>query len=176
MSPVDPASFPAVLGARERLSTIGAVLLGVVGMTILGIVFTVQSGDPRWLFVGLPFTLALFAAGRFAPTGYRLADEGIQIERRAGAKVIPYRTIRGVDREARRVNGMTLMGSRGVFGRFGRFWNPQLGFYRLHLSSRANVVWLATEGGFVGLSPDRPEEFVERLRSRVALLRPGGAS
>lgn len=144
-------------------------------MTILGIVFTVQSGDPRWLFAGLPFTLVLFVAGRFAPTGYRLAGDGVQIERRAGAKAIPYRKIHGVDREERRVNGITALGSNGVFGRFGRFWNPRLGFYRLYLSNRANLVWLATDDGWVGLSPDRPEEFVERLHGRLAILGRGGA-
>jgi hypothetical protein len=145
-------------------------------MTILGIVFTVRSGDPRWLFAGLPFTLVLFVAGRFAPTGYRLAGDGVQIERKARAKVIPYRKIRGVDREERRVNGISAMGSKGVFGRFGRFWNPSLGIYQLYLSNRENVVWLATDDGLVGLSPDRPDEFVERLRGRLAILGPGGAS
>ena len=144
-------------------------------MTILGIVFMAQSGDPRWLFAGLPFVLMLFVIGRFAPAGYRLAGDGIQIERKVGPKLIPYRTIRGVDREGRRVNGLTVTGSRGVFGRFGSFWNSQLGVYRLYLSNRENVVWLATDGGLVGLSPDRPEEFVERLRSRLAILGRGGA-
>ncbi|MBI4635472.1 MAG: hypothetical protein HY727_03895 [Candidatus Rokubacteria bacterium] len=144
-------------------------------MTILGIVFTVRSGDPRWLFASLPFTLVLFVAGRFAPTGYRLAPEGIQIERKAGAKLIPYRKIRGVDRAERRVNGLTALGSRGVFGRFGRFWNPSLGFYRLYLANRSNLVWLATDDGWVGLSPDRPGEFVERLQGRLAILGRGGA-
>ncbi len=144
-------------------------------MTILGIVFAMRSGDPRWLFASLPFTLLLFAIGRFAPTGYRFAGDGIQIERRAGAKVIRYRTIHGVDREARQVNGITVMGSKGVFGRFGRYWNPNLGFYRLHLTNRENIVWLATGDGFIGLSPDRPDEFVERLRGRLAILGRGGA-
>lgn len=144
-------------------------------MTILGIVFAVQSGNPRWLFLSLPLTLVLFGAGRFAPTGYRLAGDGIRVERKAGAKVIPYRKIRGVDREERRVNGLTLLGSRGVFGRFGSFWNPSLGLYRLYLSNRENVVWLATDDGLVGLSPDRPEEFVEHLQSRLAILGRGGA-
>ena len=134
-------------------------------MTVLGVVFTVKSGDPRWLFVGLPFTLMLFVAGRFAPTGYRLAGDGIQIERKAGAKVIPYRKIHGVDREERRVNGITAMGSTGIFGRFGRFWNPSLGFYRLYLTNREQIVWLATDAGLVGLSPDRPDEFVRSLGS-----------
>jgi hypothetical protein len=144
-------------------------------MTILGIAFTVWSGDPRWLFASLPFTIMLFAAGRFAPTGYRLAGDGLRIERKAAAKVVPYRAIRGVDREARRVNGITMMGSNGIFGRFGRYWNPSLGFYRLYLSNREGIVWLATDDGLIGLSPDRPEEFVERLQGRLAILGRGGA-
>ena len=145
-------------------------------MTILGIVFAVQSGNPRWLFASLPFTLLLFAVGRFAPTGYRLGGDGVRIERRVGAKVIPYRTIREVDREARQVNGMTVLGSKGLFGRFGRYWNPRLGLYRRYRSNRENVVWLTTDDGLVGLSPDRPDEFIERLRGRLAILGRGGAS
>lgn len=165
--------FPATLGTRERLSTLGAVLVGTVGMTILGVVFTAKSGELFWLLMSLPFTVMLFLAGGRAPTGYRLAPDGVHVERRAGPAVIPYRQIRAVDREARPVNGMTVGGSRGVFGRFGRFWNGRLGFYRLFLSNRESVVWLETEGGWVGLSPDRPAEFVERLRSRLPPARPG---
>ena len=141
------------------------MLLGVVGMTIFGVVFTVQSGDPRWLFASLPFTLLLFVVGRFAPAGYRLAADGLHVERRAGPKVIAYRTIRAVDRAERRVSGVTVFGSKGVFGCFGRYWNPSLGFYQLYLTNREHVVWLATDGGLVGLSPDRPDEFVRRLGS-----------
>jgi hypothetical protein len=168
MSPGDPNFFTATLGTRERLSTIGAVGLGVVVMSILGIVFTVKTGEPHWLFIGLPFTLALLIIGRFAPTGYRLAADGVHVERRAGFKVIPYRGIRGVDQEPRRVGGLSVAGSRGIFGCFGRFWNGTLGFHRLFLTNRDRVVWLATTDGWVGLSPDRPDEFVERLRGRLA--------
>ena len=164
-------SFPATLGARERWSTIAAVALGVGAMTILGVVFTARSGELLWLFLSLPFAFLLLLVGRYAPTAYRLTGEGVQIERRAGPKVLPYRTIRAVDREERRIAGIVLGGSRGAFGRFGRFWNGSLGFYRLYLTNDANVVWLSTENGWVGLSPDRPDEFVERLRSRIGLTR-----
>jgi hypothetical protein len=49
----------------------------------------------------------------------------------------------------------------------------RLGFYRLFLTNRDSVVWLATDDGWVGLSPARPAEFVERLRSRLAILERG---
>jgi hypothetical protein len=163
--------FPATLGARERLSTIAAVVLGVVVMSVLGVVFTVKSGELSWLFMSLPFSVVLLIVGRFAPSGYRLAGDGVHVERRAGAKVIPYRAIRAVDRERRPLAGLSVFGSRGVFGTFGRFWSSRLGFHRLFLSNREGVVWLATADGWVGLSPDRPDEFVERLRAHLALVR-----
>ncbi|MBI2219044.1 MAG: hypothetical protein HYU51_17295 [Candidatus Rokubacteria bacterium] len=137
-------------------------------MTVLGIAMTVTSGRPEWLFVSLPFALVLFVLGRLAPTGYRLAPDGIHVERRAGDKVIPYRAIRSVDRAPRPVGGISAFGSQGVFGRFGWFWGPRLGLYRLYLTNTDGVVWLATENGWVALSPDRPDEFVERLRARLA--------
>jgi hypothetical protein len=56
-----------------------------------------------------------------------------------------------------------------VFGRFGRFWSMRLGFFRLFLTNRDTVVWLLTEDGWVGLSPDRPDEFAAGLRARLSL-------
>ena len=142
-----------------------------MGTTALGILFALESGNPRWLFLGLPFTLLILVAAWFAPTAYHLAADGVRVERRAGARVIPYRAIRGVDREPRSIHGFTVAACRGVFGRFGRFWSAQLGLYRLYVTDDARIVWLATDRGLVGLSPDRPDEFVAALRRRV-----GGAA
>ena len=124
-----------------------------------------KTGDVRWLFLSLPFMLMIFVMGRFAPTGYRLAPDGVRVERRAWSVVIPYGRIRGVDRAPRSLVGLSMFGSQGVFGRFGSFWNMRLGFYRLYLTNRNTIVWLATDGGWVGLSPDRPDEFVTRLQA-----------
>lgn len=130
-------------------------------------VLTATTGDPRWLLVSLPFTLILWIFGRFAPTAYALGADGVQVHRRAGVLVIPYRTIRAVDTEHRSLAALTTFGSRGIFGHFGHFWSPRLGNFRLYLANRRDVVWLATEDGWVGLSPDHPQEFVERLRRRL---------
>src|SRR5262249_12215137 len=93
--------------------------------------------------------------------------------------------IRSVDRVARPLAGISLTASKGIFGRFGRFWNSTLGSYRLFLTNRESVVWLqTTSDGWVAISPDRADEFVVRLRTRIqaapsawyvscAALRPG---
>ncbi len=148
-----------------------AVVLGVVVFSLVGLLFTVRSGDPRWLFVSLPFTLILFVTGRYAPTGFRLAGDGVHVERRAGATIIPYRAIRAADDAPRSPAGLSVFGSRGVFGRFGRFWNGSLGHYRLFITNGHGIVWLDTVNGWVGLSPDRPQQFLEQLRAHLALVR-----
>ena len=131
-------------------------------------VLTARTGELLWLFLSVPATLALLVMARFAPVGYRLGPEGVIVERRAGGKMIPYRDIRSVDRVPRPVAGISMTASNGVFGRFGHFWSTTLGFYRLFLTDRHNVVWLGTTRGWIGLSPDRPDEFVERLSSKIA--------
>ena len=150
------------------------MVLGIVGTTVLGVVLTAHTGDLRWLFAGLPATLVLFLAARLGPTGYRLAGDGVWVERKARPRIIAYRTIWRVDRELRPVGGLMIAGSNGVFGRFGRFWNSRLGFYRLYVANRESVVWLATDSGWIGLSPDRPDEFVDRLRRRLESCRVRG--
>jgi hypothetical protein len=141
--------------------------LGVVLLSGLGVFFAVRDGDPRWLFVALPVMLALWVFGRLAPSGYRLGPDGVHVQRRAGDVVVPYRSILAVDTEWRSLTGLTMMGSRGIFGHFGRFWSPRLGHYRLYLTNQRQVVWLATQQGWVAVSPDRAEEFVARLRERL---------
>jgi hypothetical protein len=143
----------------------------VGGTTVFGLVMVVRTHDLRWLFLSLPFSVMLLIAARYAPQAYWLAPDGLHIERKAGPKVIRYREIRAVDREPRSVKGMSFGGSNGLFGRFGRFWSPRLGFYRLFLSNTDSVVWLSTDGGWVAVSPDLPDEFCARLAMRL----PGGA-
>ena len=112
--------------------------------------------------------MVTFVAARYAPLAYRLAGDGVHVERKAGDYVVPYRAILSVDATARPTRGVSLFASKGLFGRFGRFWNSTLGVYRLFLTNTDGVVWLETSAGMIALSPDRPDEFVERLRSRLA--------
>lgn len=144
------------------------MFLCTVGFTLLGVVLTARTGELLWLFLSLPFTLALLLMAAFAPVAYRLDREGVYVERRARPAVIPYREIRSVDRVPRPLAGISMMSSNGIFGRFGQFWNARLGFYRLLLTDRNKVVWLQTTRGWVALSPDRPDEFVERLSGKIA--------
>lgn len=144
------------------------MIITVAATTLVGVVMTARTSQLEWLVLGLPFLGMLVVASRFAPRAYRLAADGVHVERKSGDKVIPYAEIRAVDVVARPVIGLSLAGSNGLFGRFGQFWNPRLGLYRLFLSNTHTIVWLSTTRGLVGLSPERADEFVERLRARLA--------
>jgi hypothetical protein len=144
------------------------VIVFVVGLSIAGVLATVKTGEPPWLFLSMPFTVMVFFAARFAPAGYRLDGDGLHVERKAGDRVIPYRAILAVDRDVRQYKGVSLLASKGIFGYFGRFWNSTLGFYRLFVTDTEAIVWLRTTDGLVGVSPDRPDEFVERLGAKLA--------
>jgi hypothetical protein len=143
-------------------------LLAVVVLPLLGVMLAARTGEPLWLVLGAPLALGYLVMSRFAPLSYGLAPDGVHVERRAGPVVIPYRDIRAVDRAPRPITGLSVMGSNGVFGRFGQFWNLRLGFYRLFVTDGRKIVWLQTAGGWVALSPDRPDEFVERLSGKIA--------
>jgi hypothetical protein len=149
-------------------------VLTVGGTIVLGLVMMVRTHQLQWLLLSLPFLVMLLIASRLAPSGYRVGPDGVYVERKIGAKVVRYRDIRAVDRMSRSVKGLTFGGSNGLFGRFGRFWNPRLGLYRLFLTNTSSVVWLATTDGWVAVSPDRPDDFVAAVQARLdETARPG---
>ena len=152
----------------ERRTTLAAMIVGIGVATLIGVVGMAQTGNIAWLFLSLPFTVVLFVMAQFAPRGYRITPEGLRIERTLRDRVIPWRDVRGVDDEARQLTGISVTASRGIFGWFGWFWSVRFGLYQLFVTDRRRIVWLRTERGLVGVSPDRPEEFVARVRERSA--------
>ncbi|HEY3066861.1 MAG TPA: PH domain-containing protein [Methylomirabilota bacterium] len=120
--------------------------------------------------IGAPLALGFYLTARYAPRGYLLGVDGLHVERRASDLVVPYHTIRGVDRTKRAFVGLGA-GSKGFLGdfTFGRAWRPGLGRYRLCLTNRQNAVWLQTSGGWIAVSPDRADEFVARLSARLSM-------
>jgi len=119
--------------------------------------------------IAVPLALTFSLTARYAPRGYRLDSDGLHVERRASDLVVPYASIRSVDRTRRGLLGIGA-GSRGFLGYFtlGRAWRPGLGRYRLCLTNRRDVVWVQAADGWIALSPDRPDAFVERLRARLS--------
>ena len=126
------------------------------------------SGDPGLLILPMPFLLGLWVIQGLAPAGFTLEADGVRIERRWLARVIPYVVIQGVDREPRAIGGFGAVGLNVLFGSQGPRWNRRTGWHYLAITNTADLVYLRTAGGLLVLSPRRPDEFAARLRDRLA--------
>ncbi|HET8577410.1 MAG TPA: PH domain-containing protein [Methylomirabilota bacterium] len=135
---------------------------------LLSVAMVASSGDLGLLILPLPFLLGLWLLQGFAPAGFTLEEDGIRIERRWLSRLLPYATIRAVDREPRSLGGVGAVGLNGLFGSQGPRWNPRTGWHYLAITNTADLVYLHTTGGLVVLSPSRPDEFAARLGRRLA--------
>jgi hypothetical protein len=160
--------FPAVLGHRERLVT-GVIGVGVgFGVPfLLSVVLVATSGDPSLLILPLPFLGGLWLIQGLSPSGFTLAAEGVRLERRWLARLVPYASIRDCDREPRPIGGLLAVGLNGLFGSHGWRWNPRTGWHYLAITNRRDLVYLSTTMGLVVISPSEPEQFIARLRARL---------
>ena len=162
-------TFPAVLGTRQRwIAGLGGIGLGFVAPFLLSVALVATSGDMALLILPLPLLFGLWAIQGLAPVGFTLEADGIRIERRWLARLIPYAVIQGVDRERRAVGGLGAVGLNGLFGSQGPRWNPRTGWHYLAIANTTDLVYLHTTVGLMVLSPSRPEEFCSRLRKRIA--------
>ncbi len=167
---------PAVLGRRQRVVAGVAVGLGFGGPFVLSVALVATSGDLSLLMLPLPFLGALWLAQGLAPTGYRLDEQGLTIERRFRSRVIPYEAIRAVDRARRPLGGIGALGLNGLFGAHGVRWNPWTGWHELAIANTEDLVFLHTTRGLLALSPARPDEFAARLGAALAPGAPRGGA
>ena len=111
--------------------------------------------------VGPLTTLLAFA---WAPRHYQVTDDAFVIERWLGRIVVPARSIRRVRRFDRAELRGTLRtaGSGGLFGYYGRFWNRQLGHFRMYATRSKDFVLVEAERPYL-VTPERIEDFLEAL-------------
>jgi hypothetical protein len=169
-----PASFPAVLGTRQRL--IAGVLgigLGFGAPFLLSVALVATSGDPSFLILPLPFLGGLWVARGLAFTGYRLEPDGLRLERRWLARLLPYAAIEEADRQGRAIGGLGAVGLNGLFGAHGWRWNFRTGWHYLAIANTRDLVYLRTTAGLVVISPAEPDDLLARLRARLRAVRPG---
>ncbi len=161
--------YPATLGTRQRVIA-GVVGLGLaIGVPILTSAWLVAvTSDPVFVIFPLPFIGAMWLIQGLAPSGYRLEDRGVRIERRWLSRRLPYVAIRDVDRIARPIGGLFALGLNGLFGSWGLRWNRRTGLHYLAIANTRDLVYLQTLTGLLVLSPERPDDFVVELRRRLA--------
>jgi len=166
---IDGAFFPAVLGTRQRLiAGVLGVGLGFGAPFLLSVALVASSGDPSLLILPLPFLGALWMAQGLAPAGYGLEPEGLRLERRWLARLVPYSAIQGCDRQPRPIGGLGAVGLNALFGPHGWRWNPWTGWHYLAIANTRDLVYVQTAAGLVVISPAQPDDLIRELRARLA--------
>lgn len=136
---------------------------------------TTPVGVAMAAFAAVPM-LAFILSALMGPRGYRVAAEGLVIERWVAPISIPHASIRSVERiSGDRLSGsIRTLGSGGLFGYYGRFRNRALGSYRMYATRSDDLVLVLSDAPYV-LTPDSPERFIAALnRARAAADAPGG--
>jgi hypothetical protein len=149
-----------------RATTWGVViLLAFTAAAMLGL--AAWTGGPAvtaWIAAILVPVLAgsLWLARALAPRGFTVGARAIRVERTLGEVIIPLDRLRSIARFPGPLPGLVqLLGSGGVFGYYGSFWNRSLGAFLLHATRRADLVLLDTDRERFLLSPDPAGPFVE---------------
>ena len=151
------------------------VVTVVVSVILLGIgciiALQVPSSQPvvRALIMLAPFA-GIGLAGVFMVRWYEVGSDVVKIKRLGWSNWLDLRELTDarVDPEALR-RSLRLFGNGGFFSFTGWFRSKSLGVYRFYGTDpeRAVVLKFANERTVV-LTPDRPEEFVRLLTSRMA--------
>jgi hypothetical protein len=138
------------------------VWLVAVGTVVGGALLFAGGGRPAGVLLVL-IGLSLIALNvwlrRIEPRSYVLDDHGLSILRRSAAPRVFTGTLRNPHRG---VLGWRVAGDGGGYGYLGRF-RAEGRTVSAFVTDRAKVVLLDVEGLAVAVSPDDPDDFVERL-------------
>lgn len=111
------------------------------------------SGLPNNSFAGytvyatIPLlVLVVLGSYLYAPTKYRVDNNGLSIIRPLQNRVMPFYDIKSISQVDEKVFkwNIRVFGVGGLFGYFGIFRNPQLGNYTLYGTQRKNFILIET--------------------------------
>ncbi|HEY7318701.1 MAG TPA: PH domain-containing protein [Candidatus Binatia bacterium] len=115
-----------------------------------------------WLGM-LPWAIILLCA-LFTVRGYSIANNDLLVDRLLWKTRVPLRELMSVkfDPEATR-RSIRTFGNGGFFSFTGYFRNQELGSYRAFMTDRRHAVILRFPSSVIVISPDPPEDFVNRI-------------
>lgn len=158
-------------GAPWGKAVLGMTLFGtivLIGLPAFSIIRGLAAGSSFYVMVGVP--LVLFAGCLlFTIRGYSISNGALFVKRLLWANRIELSRLRDakVNPEAM-AKSIRTFGNGGLFSFSGRFRNSELGAYRAFaMDPKKSVVLRFPDKTFV-VTPDRPEEFVNVLKSVTA--------
>ena len=131
----------------------------IISALILALPAALPLFKTELAWVSLFLALIFFFCFAFSPLSYELTSTGLKINRLFKPVHIPFQQIKRVELvpEPKKLSRHTVrtFGVGGLFGYFGKFWNPGLGNMTWYLKNFQNVVLLElTDGRKILLSPD----------------------
>ena len=118
-----------------------------------------------WMVILLP-VLVLGSSALFAAFSYEITDTHLLIRRLLWTTKIPLPLGVTAEFEPHAMKGsLRIFGNGGIFGFYGWFWSTRLGRYSAYVTDMSRSVVIRAGSKTIVVSPDRPEEFVELMRS-----------
>lgn len=113
--------------------------------------------------------LILVLTHLYAPKGFSVDETGITVSRKVAPVCIEIGRIQNVSRieRDRFMKSTRTFGNGGLFGYYGSFRNKELGSFKMYATHREYGVLIEADKNYV-ITPDRPDEFVEAVRSYLS--------
>lgn len=139
------------------------ITIAVCTFSILFIIYNPNFG--AILFFGALVIIPPF----FTVRGYSLEDKKLVVHRLGWVKEIDLKSFKNaeVNNQAMK-SSWRLLGNGGLFGWIGTFSNKRLGTYRAYVSNRYQCVILELENKKIVISPDSPDEFINKIEEKKA--------
>jgi hypothetical protein len=103
---------------------------------------------------------------------YRLTPDELQVVRPSRVNRFPLRGLSGAEADRHAMAwSFKIIGNDGLGAITGRYRNSRLGSFHALVTDRDHAVILRWPERTLVVSPDRPEEFAERILARAAALR-----
>ncbi len=167
--------FAALVGKRVRWTT--RVTLGLLGAFVIFDVWLAFSGrvpaSARWVLLTVPL-LAVGAVAAIAwysrVLGYRLTGGELIVLRPRRETRFALAGLQSAEADPKAMDwSIKTFGNDGLGAITGHFRNRRLGSYEALVTERAHAVVLRWPARCLVVSPDRPEEFVQAIRTRARL-------
>ncbi|MFQ6091690.1 MAG: PH domain-containing protein [bacterium] len=147
---------------------VGAFLLleTIVMAVVLFLTTSLKVAIPLSALLILGNALLLVLSYLYAPQGFLLDETSITGVRKISPVQIEIGRIQGVSRieKDRFMKSTRTFGNGGLFGYYGSFRNKELGSFKMYATHGNCGVLIEADRKYV-LTPDRPKEFVEVVKS-----------
>lgn len=163
----DTIAFGASWNRSTRLLT---ALFLAFAVTSVGLSYSQPGPSFVFLLTAALVGSAVALAYSYAPVGYHVNDTVIAVRRRAGAKEIPFSSLRSARLVESAETAQTTWrwpAVGGLFGFYGTFETPALGRHQWYASRDQDLVLLQTVQGPLVLSPDDSSAFVREVNQRL---------